>query len=128
MKAIIPIFAAILMAYAICATASEPLDDITAGRFTTAYSNAEIYVGAITGEALTDIIVFYLPKAKDGEAQKEIRAKSGTITERSSAQVAITLNDVRIRVTRTTEADGKQVLTIDSDEQVPSATINLYRK
>ena len=116
------------MVCAICAPASEPLDDIPVGRFTTAYSNAEIYVGTTTGDALTDIIIFYLPKAKDGEPQKEIRAKSGTITERSATQVAITLNDARIRVTRTTEAEGKQVLAIDSDEQVPSATINLYRK
>ena len=116
------------MVCAICAPASEPLDDISAGRFTTAYSNAVIYVGATTGDALTDIVIFYLPKAKDGEPQKEIRAKSGTITERSATQVAITLNDARIRVSRTTAVEGKQVLAIDSDEQVPSTTINLYRK
>ena len=124
----IPIFVAILMACAICAPASEPLDDITAGRFTTAYSNAVIYVGTTTGDALTDIIIFYLPKAKDGEPQKEIRAKSGAITERSATQVSITLNDARISVTRTTEVDGKLVLAIDSDEQLPSTTIKLYRK
>ena len=128
MKIIIPIFAAILMGCFICAHASEPLDDITAGRFTAAYSNALIYVHTMVGDTLTGIVVFYLPKAKDGEPQKEIRAKSGTITERSPTRVSITLNDARIRVARTAEADGKQVLTVDSDEQVPSETITLYRK
>ena len=116
------------MVCAIFVPASEPLADITAGRFTTTYSNAVIYVGTTTGDTLSDIIVFYLPRAKVGEPQKEIRAKSGTITERSATQVSITLNDARIRFTRTTEVDGKQVIAIDSDEKVPIATINLYRK
>lgn len=116
------------MGSAICAPASEPSDDIMAGRFTTAYSNAMIFVLTKTGDALQGIVIFSPPTAENGEPQKEIRAQRGTIAYQSATQINLVLNDVQVRVARIVKNEGERDLSIISDEKVSSLNFTLYRK
>ncbi len=127
MKTFLILFIAAMVGGTSSAVAKEDADQLATGFFSTAYRNATVYVGARTNDALADIVIFELPKAKEGEPQKEIRAKSGMIVRRTAAQVDITLTDVRIDIKRAIAADGKTNLTLDSSETRPTLDFTLFR-
>lgn len=119
---------AILIGRVFAASAGDESDQIPIGYFSTAYSNATIYVGARTNAELMNIVIFELPAAEDGEQQKRISAKRGTVIHEEGARVEISLYDVHIDICRTAIGNDKSQVMMDSSEALSQTNITLWVK
>ena len=105
---------------AIAETGPDPL---VAGAAITAYRDAVVQIGARDNNNLSDILIREPAAAREGEPQKETRAKSGTITRQTETGVDLRLNDVRIETTRIPPAGGPAI--VESLETRPMLDVTL---
>ena len=114
---------AVLAGIPLGAIAEPGSDPLVAGAAIMAYRDAEVRIGARESESLTDILIREPAEAREGEPQKETRAKSGTITRQTETEVGLRLNDVRIETTRTAPGGGPAI--VESLEMRPTLDITL---
>lgn len=114
---------AVLAGLPLCANAETGSDPLLVGVASTAFRNALVQIGTREDNNLSDILIREPAEARDGEPQKETRAKSGTIVRQTETAIGLRLNEVRIETTRIPAAGGPAI--VESLETRPTLDITL---